>query len=1386
MITDSLYKTIMKLHLHFSLLLTLLTIPVVANHPADKGDHLLFTGGDGPGAGKHIVLLAGDEEYRSEEALPMLAQLLSKHHGFKCTVLFSLDESGFVSPPAQGSLSHPEALDSADLILMSLRFRNWDDAAMEMFENALQRGIPIVAMRTSTHAFKFPQDSKWAKYSFNNKTESAWQGGFGRHVLGETWIAHHGKHKVEGCRSVVETGNQDHPLLNGVGVIFAESDVYTANPPADVIVLQRGQVTKTLEPDSDPVAEKNDPMQPITWIREFENSNGKRNKIFTTTMGAASDLDDPDLRRLIVNACYWGLDLEVPQKADVTVPASYQPTFFGFNSFKTETRPVDHIPSDAFLNTQAQPGSPADALVVNDNGRIAILGAGMASRMMQFGHFETELHVRHPGKKLIIRNFADEGSTPGFRPHSGRKEQFAFPGAEQYYPNHVSKSPTGFFQTPDEWLQEFGPDTIIAFFGFNSAMREDRDVDAFKNELRDFIHHTLTQAYNGKQQPQLALVSPTAIQDLSATHHTPEGKQQNLLLATYTDVMQEVAQETGVLFVDAFSPSKKLFSSATHPLTVDGALLTDEAYRWLAPVLADSLYSEKPATQAHRRLVHDAVMEKNFSWHNLYKIPNGVHVYGRRHNPYGPENYPHEWRKLIEMTSVRDEAIWLALEGEEMDLAEADARTYQLPPVIPDGNNKDGDVESPDYRSGTETVDSFTLPQGYKATLFADESMFPELANPSQMSFDTKGRLWVGCMPSYPHWRPGDPRPKDKLIILEDTDQDGQADSCTVFADDLHLVTGFELAEEGVYIAQADSLLLLTDTDGDDRYDVRKILVSGFDDHDTHHKISAFCADPSGAIYMGEGVFLYSNVETVHGTNWTSDAGFYRYNPKRYHLERSAQLNIPNPWGTVFDKWGQTFFLHTSNPSMAWMSPAMVKPLYGNNLKAPDLLTSHQVRPTSGIEIVSSRHFPDEVQGDILLCNVIGFRGIKQHKLEEQDTGFTAIYRQDLLQSSYENFRPVDLEFAPDGSLYFIDWTNMLIGHMQHNARDPRRDKEHGRIFRITYPSRPLVEPAEIDGASIGQLLDNLTLHEDRTRYRTRRELRGRNTAEVLTAIRKWMASLDARDPDYEHHLLEALWVTWGHDRIDQGLLRQLLSSDDHRVRAAAARAVRYNMHQIPDHAELLANAAGDEHGRVRMEAMTAASWLPKETGLPILEKVEAAGLDEWTRLYIGAAGMVLGDASFAGRQARIEEEENSSKAPGQLTGADAEAFQLGLEVYNRPAHCATCHQADGQGLPAANFPPIAGTEWVNGDDERLIKLTLKGMLGKITVNGKEYNGAMTPFESLLNDEEISAVLTYIKNSFGNASGTIQAEQVAKVREAMKDKPGLLNPDELLEEHPLR
>lgn len=1025
--------------------------------------------------------------------------------------------------------------------------------------------------------------------------------------------------------------------------------------------------------------------------------------------------------------------------------------------------------------------SDQNVIELQSDDSIVLIGNNLGSRMMHYGHFETELHVRYPGHSLLIRNQSESGDTPGFRPHSSRDTPWAFPGAEQFQTEYATNSGSeGHFPEPDEWISNFNPEVLIAFFGFSESFRGEEGLENYKAELDAFIRHTLSQSYNEEGETELVLVSPIAFEDLSDRYDLPNGVEENRNLELYTNGMREVADRHGVRFVDLFRPTKEWFVNSSDPLTIDGSQLNDEGYRQLSVLLADQIFgSRSGAADEYRDQVHNAVLDKNWMWQNDYKIPNGVHAYGRRFEPFGPDNYPAEIEKIRQMTEIRDRAIWMAVNGEQMDVAAADEETLELPQIETNFNpNQHG---NPEYLYGEDAIDRLTVPDGYELTLFASEQDFTDLANPAQLTFDNEGRLWVATLPSYPHYKPGDTRPNDKIIILEDTTGDGKADTQSVFADGLHLPIGFEITPEGVYVSQGRDLVLLRDTNGDGKADTRDIILSGFDDHDTHHAHSTYTTDLSGAFYLAEGVFLHSNIETSYGPVRATNGGFYRYNPQRKKLERIAQMSIPNPWGIAFDEWGQPIFAETSGPDVRWMLPGMIRPRYG--VFSPRSRTlieeNHRVRPTSGLEFVSSRHFPDEVQGDFIISNSIGFLGTKQHTFEENGTGFSSRHRMDLFRGDDPNFRPVDMEFAPDGSLYIVDWHNVLIGHMQHNARDPLRDHVHGRIYRITHTVRPLVEPAEIAGADIDVLLENLKLHEMRARDRTRRELRGRDAGDVLPRLADWIENLNKEDERYDHHRLEALWVSWGLNRIDQELLRELLVSSDHRVRAAAVNAVRHNGHQVEDHVDLLVQAAGDDHGRVRLEAVVAASWLGINDGLSILNEAAKHPLDDWmSRSYEASMAHLLGNDPS---------EPVADETETNLTGTDLELFQKGREIYVRDGYCGTCHQPDGQGLSAAGFPPLAGTRWVTGSEERLIKLTLHGLIGPMEVLGEEYPGSvpMTPFRGLLDDEEMAAVLTYIRNSFGNEASPVSEEKVREVREATSDKTGFYSPDELLEEHPL-
>lgn len=1027
----------------------------------------------------------------------------------------------------------------------------------------------------------------------------------------------------------------------------------------------------------------------------------------------------------------------------------------------------------------------ASELAPQKNAHIVLIGNNLASRMLNYGHFETEMHLRYPDSTLFIRNMADPGNTAGFRPHSSRNSPWAFPGAEKFHQNErANKSNSiGHFPTEDEWLSNLKADVILAFFGYSESFEGEAGLQNFKDELHAFIAHTKSQKYNGSSTPKLALISPIAFEDLSSKLDLPDGKEANKNLAMYATAMKEIAAKDSVLFVDAFDATTKWYSSEIKYLTADGFQLNDMGYEKFGKFLADAVFGEAEVkVKINKNLIHDAVVEKNWFWHNDIKLPNGVHAWGRRYDPFGTDNYPFEKKKIRQMTQIRDTAIWEAAHGKIKDLVAADANTTVLPPVKTNYNKGQGDA-SEGYLYGEDALNRIKVPEGYKLELFASEEEFPDLANPVQMSFDNKGRLWVGVMPTYPHYKPGDSKPNDKLIILEDTDNDGKADRQTTFVDNLHLTIGFEFAPEGVYVSQGTNLVLLKDTDGDDIADETEIILSGFDDHDTHHTAGAFVADPSGAIYMGEGVFLHTNVETAYGTVRATNGGFYRYSPQRHHLERTAQLSIPNPWGIAFDEWGQNFFAHTSGPDMTWMMPGTIKPRYGQASPRPENLIedAHRVRPTSGLEFISSRHFPDEVQGDLIIHNTIGFLGTKQHTMvdDSESSGYISKHRQDLMVSTDTKFRPVDMEIAPDGSLYVVDWHNVLVGHMQHNARDPLRDHVHGRIYRITYPSRPLVKPAKIVDASIEELLENLKLPEYRTRYRTKRELRARDADAVITKLKDWVSTLDKDDARYEHQVLEALWVSWGLNKIDQDILKQLLTAKDFRARAAAVKVLRYAGHQVSNQADLLLAAAQDENPRVRLEAFVAASWLDIEVGLHIIEAAGDMPLDSWMEKPYEAAlahiqGVNVGQDPDAGTET-------------DLKGDAKNMFVKGEEIYNREGFCVTCHQPDGNGLSASQFPPLANTKWVTGNQERLIKLTLNGMMGPLKLNGKTYPGQvpMTPFGGMLDDTEVASVLTFVRNAFGNKADAITPEKVKEVREAIKDKEGFYSPKELLKEHPM-
>jgi glucose/arabinose dehydrogenase len=802
---------------------------------------------------------------------------------------------------------------------------------------------------------------------------------------------------------------------------------------------------------------------------------------------------------------------------------------------------------------------------------ICLVGNGLAEGFQHDGWLEALIQTRFPEQHLSMRNLGFAGDELSLRM---RCENFG---------------------SPDDWLTRTKADVIIAFFGYNESFGGVPGLSRFKPDLAKFISETGQHKYNGSTTPRLILCSPIAHENLHDPN-LPDGTANNQNLKLYSEAMADVAKEHSVEFVDLFNPTLELYAKASQPLTSDGIHLNEHGDHLVALALMKSLFPDADAqpTPAVLAQVRAAVQDKGFYWFNRYRTVDGYNVYGGRSQLKYVDQVSNwdvlqrEMEILDVMTANRDARVWAAAQGK--DLTVDDSNT---PPQLPVKSNKPGPGPHGEYTllDPEAAIGHMKLPAGLKVNLFASEKEFPELAKPVQMAWDTQGRLWVAAWPSYPHWKPKDEM-NDKLLVLEDTDGDGKADKCTVFADHLHCPTGFEFYNGGVLVAQAPDILYLKDTTGGGKANYRERVLDGIGSADTHHTANSFVFDPGGALYFQEGVFHTTQTETPYGPPVrNANAGVYRYEPRTHKFEVYVAYDFANPHGHVFDHWGEDFVMDGTGaePYIGACFSGMT--YFPQRHKRAPKLYEQRTRPCPGMEILSSRQFPEDMQGNLLVANVIGFLGILQYKIAEKDSGFAGEEVEPLVKSDDPNFRPSDVKVGPDGAIYFLDWQNPIIGHMQHHLRDPSRDHTHGRIYRITSSAGVNPKPAKIAGQSIPALLELLHDPEDRVRYRAKIELGGRNTPEVLAALDRWVAELDARNPNHEHDLLEALWVHQYHNAVDEALLKRLLRSPDYHARAAATRVLCYWRDRVSDPLGLLKVQAADENPRVRLEAVRACSF---------------------------------------------------------------------------------------------------------------------------------------------------------------------------------------------------
>ncbi|HEX3147462.1 MAG TPA: PVC-type heme-binding CxxCH protein [Gemmataceae bacterium] len=851
-------------------------------------------------------------------------------------------------------------------------------------------------------------------------------------------------------------------------------------------------------------------------------------------------------------------------------------------------------------------GQAAEPFELKKGEHVALIGNTLADRMQHDGWLEAYLHTRFPKLDLVFRNLGFSGDEVG--------GYTATPDANK-------RLRSANFGSGDQWLKKVGAEMVFAFFGYNESYGGEAGLDKFKADLTSFIKHTTSQKYNGQSNARVVLFSPIAHENLKDPS-LPDGVENNKRLALYTAAMAEVAKANNVPFVDLFNPTQALYAKATEPLTINGIHMTTKGNELLAKEIDKALFSTDVARETSTLdRVRQAVKDKNFYWFERYRTTDGYSIYGGRADlkfvggQTNREVAQREMEVLDVMTANRDKAVWAAATGEQFVV-----KDDNLPPFIPVPTNKPGAGPQGQhiFLDGADAIKSMTVAKGLKVNLFASEKDWPELAKPVQMAWDTKGRLWVAVWPSYPHWKPTEEM-NDKILIFEDTDGDGKADKVTVFADHLHNPTGFEFYNGGVLVAQAPDVIFLKDTNGDDKADVRTTVISGIDSADTHHTSNSFALDPGGALYFQEGTFHHSQIETPFNSPLRmANAGVFRYEPRAQKVEAYVTFGFANPHGHVFDQWGRDIVVDGTgaNPFDGALFSGHLD--YPQKHNRPPQVYNQRTRPCPGITYLSSRHFPDSMNGNLIVPNVIGFQGLLQYKISDKGASFVGTEVEPMLSSTDPNFRPSDVKVGPDGALYFIDWHNPIIGHMQHNLRDPSRDRVHGRIYRVTAEGRPLLKQPKIDGEPIDKLLELLKTPEDRVRQLVRIELSARKTADVIAGVRQWLINLERNDHNFEKYRLEALWVHQQHNVVNVDLLKFTLGSVDAHVRAAATHVLCYWRDRVPDALDLLKTLAADEAPRVRLEAVRAASFfdVPEAIEIPLI--AESLPTDEYITFVRG------------------------------------------------------------------------------------------------------------------------------------------------------------------------